>query len=75
MAFEAFGAAVDEGFEGLWVLEVDHVDERGVDPAARFDAIEAADDEFELHIIIFVFVLDLAVVRGDLDAGYSSFHE
>lgn len=68
LAFEAFGAAVDEGFVAVFYHLVNHVDEGGVDPAAGFDAVEAADDDLELHVEILVKVLDFAVVWGDFDA-------
>ena len=75
MALETFGAAVDERFEGLRVVHVHHVHECGVDPASGFDAVETTYYQFELHVVFFVFVLNLTVVRGDLDARYTSFNE
>lgn len=68
MAFEAFGATIDEWFEGFRGVG-DHGDKSGVDPAACFDGVEAADDNGELHVEVFIEVLDFAVVRCDVDGG------
>lgn len=75
LALEPFGATVDQRLEGLWVLHVHHVDERGVDPATRLDAVQAADDQLELHVVLLVLVLDLAVVGGDFDSRDAALDE
>lgn len=68
LALEALCSAVDKGLHGVWIRLVDHADKGGVDPAARFDAVETADDHGKLHVVVFVLVLDFAAVRCDLDA-------
>lgn len=68
LALEALGAAVDERLEAVGVVAVDEVDEGGADPPARVDRVEAADDEVELHVVVVVLVLDLAVVAAGMRA-------
>jgi hypothetical protein len=60
-------ATVDQGFQALWVLRVDKVDERGVHPSPRLDRVEPANDEVELHVVIVAFVLDLPKIPTSQD--------
>lgn len=39
LAFEAFGATVDQRLQGVRVLHVDHGYESAVDPAAGFNGV------------------------------------
>lgn len=57
-----FSASIDQGLQALWHLWIDHVDKRRVDPPSGFYRIEPANDDIELHVIVFAFVLDLSVV-------------
>ena len=57
-----FCASIDEGLQTLRLFWVYHVDEGCIDPATGFDGIEATDDKVELHVILFVLVLDLSEV-------------
>lgn len=66
-----FSSTVDQRLETLWVLRIHHSDQRCVDPATSFDAIQATDDNLELHVVVFVFILNLANKRCDLDAFHS----
>ena len=75
MAFEPFCSAVDQRFKGFGVVRIDHVDERGVYPAASFDTVKSADDETELHVVAFVFVLNLPVEGSYFDAFHASLDE
>ena len=67
--------AVDERLHALWVVLVDELHELCIDPPPRLDAVEPADDEVELHVVLVVLVLDLAKVRGDLASGDASHDE
>lgn len=69
LALEALSAAVDERLEAVRVLHVDHLNELGVDPAARRDRVQTSDDDVELHVELVGVILDLAVVGRHLDAG------
>lgn len=60
-----FSAAIDERLQALWVLLVDHVDERGIYPAPSLDGVQAADDKCELQVVVLVLVLNLAKVAGE----------
>ena len=64
----AFSASVDERLKRLHVVWVDHFNKRSVDPASGFDAVEPADDDLKLHVVVLIFVLDRAVVGGNLNA-------
>lgn len=75
LTLEAFGAAVDKRFERVWVLVIDHVDERGVDPPPGLDRIETTDNDVELFVVLFILVLDLAMVGGDLYARHALLNE
>ncbi len=42
------------------MLSTYHIGESGVDPAARINRIETADDQLELTVPILIFILNLA---------------
>lgn len=71
MIIITFSSTVDQRLETLWVLWIHHSDQRCIDPATSFDTIQAADDNLELHVVVFIFILNLANKRCDLDAFHS----
>lgn len=69
LALEALGAAVDERLYPVGVVDLlGNGHEHGVDPAARLDAVQPADDELKLLVEARVKVLDAGVVSGDAHA-------
>lgn len=57
-----FSAAIDQRLETFWDLWVDEVDESGAHPPASVDRVQSADDEIELHVVVVIFILNLAMV-------------
>ncbi len=43
--YRTFCPAVDEWFQAIWIVLVDHVDEGRIDPTSRFDRVQAADND------------------------------
>lgn len=54
--------------ETLRVLIINHSNKCGVDPAPSFNTIKPTDNEFELHVVVLVFVLYLTIVGRNLDS-------
>ena len=52
-----FSPAVNEGFQALWIIWIDHVHQSGVYPSPRLNRVQAAYDQIELHVILLVLVL------------------
>lgn len=76
LALEALGAAVDERLDPVGVFGLlGDGHEHGIDPSARLDAVQAANDELELLVELLVKVLDAVVVRRDGDALDAPLHE
>jgi len=57
-----FSAPIDKRLEGLRVLRVNHVNECRIDPPASFNGVQPANDEIKLHVVVLIFVLNLAKV-------------
>lgn len=70
-----FCAAVNERFQTLWVLRINQVYERRVDPPTRLHRVEATNHEIELHVIVVVFVLNLSKVAASYMQRESSSQE
>jgi len=68
---DTFCPAVYQRLVAVLDILIDHVDEGRVDPSTCLDAVQAADDELELHVKALVEILDPVVVRSDLDALHS----
>ena len=63
-----FGSTVDQRFQALWVLWINHADQCGVDPAASLDTIETTNNNLELHVVILILILNFANVGRDFDS-------
>lgn len=63
-----FSPTIDKWLEALRILWVNHPDQGGVYPATSLNAIQTTDDDFELHVVVFILVLDFTDERSDLDA-------
>lgn len=63
------GAPIHKRLQTLHVVHVHHFAEFVVDPAAGFNAVEPANHNVELHVIIVVLVLNLATIGRDGDAA------
>jgi hypothetical protein len=46
----------------LWIVPVDHVDERGIHPSSSFNRVETANYDLELEVEFVVLVLNGTVV-------------
>jgi len=68
-------ASIYEWLETVLDILIKHVDKRCIDPPASLYTVETADHYLKLHVELLVEVLDLAVVRCDLDALHSVLHE
>lgn len=75
MASEPLGAAVNQGLQAVRIVLIHHADQSSVDPSSCFDAVQTADDDVELQVIVFVLVLNLAAVWVDLDPLDTLFHK
>lgn len=71
-ARHTFRASVDQRLQALRVLLVHQPDQGRAHPPPRVDRIESADDHVELHVVVVVLVLDLAVVAGSRRAEVNS---
>lgn len=71
MIGHTFSTAINQGFVRFGVLGVCQIDKSSIDPASGFDGVQAADNQVEGHVVIIVFVLNLAVIavrkRGSAD--------
>jgi hypothetical protein len=70
-----FCSPVNERLQTLRILRINHPDKSGIDPPSGLDTIQTTDDDLELHVVILVFVLNLADIRRDLDTLNSLFYE
>ena len=59
-----FSPAVNERFQALWIVRIDHVYQSGVYPSPRLDRVQAAYDQIELHVILLVLVLYFSKVSA-----------
>ena len=75
MSKYTFCSAIDERLQTFWILEINHSDQGRVNPSSGFDAIKTTDDDLELHVVIFVFVLNLSYIGSDLNSLDSSFYK
>ena len=76
---EALRATVDQGndcgrIDFAFVVGFHHPHNQTVEPAARFDVVQARDDQFELAVEIFVSILHHALVRSHY-ASRNAFHD
>ena len=67
MPDDTFGSPVYERLQTLWILHVYHVNQSRIDPSPRFNAVETAYHHGKLHVVCFILVLDLAIIRGNID--------
>jgi hypothetical protein len=70
-----FSSAVNQRLQTLGVFHVNHSDQGGVNPAASLDAVKAANDDLELHIVVLILILDLADEGSNFDTLNSLFHK
>ena len=70
-----FSTTIDQWLQALGILHVNHADKSRINPSSGLDAVETADDNLELHIVILVFVLNLAHIWCNLDAFHSLLYE
>ena len=75
LASEPFSAAVDQGLQRVGVFIIHHADQCSVYPSPRFDAVETADNDVELEVVVLIFVLDLAAVWRNLDSFDATLNE
>lgn len=61
---KTFCPAVDQWFQTLWILRVDEIYERRIDPTSCFHRVETADDEIELQVVFVTFVLNLSIITA-----------
>lgn len=59
-----FRSTINQWLETLRHLWVDQIHQRSAHPPSGVNRIQATDDEVELHVIIVVLVLNLAVISG-----------
>ena len=73
LAFKAFGAAINQWFYRIWVVpcSLSNGDQHSVNPAAGFDAVQAANDKLKLFVEVLVEILDTVVMGCNGDALYS----
>ena len=74
-ADHTLGASVNEGLEREHIIWVNHLHQRGIDPSSRLNAVQAADDDLELHVVLLVLILYCAVVRCDFDTLHSGLNK
>lgn len=75
MMAHTFSSAVNKWFQTVGIFHINHRDQCSVDPAPGFNAVQTTYDDFKLHIVVFIFVLDLSNVRCDGDSLHSLLHE
>ena len=63
-----FRASVDQWLETLHVVMVNYAHERSVDPTPRLDTVQTTNYQFELHIVVLVFILDFSIIGSNLHA-------
>lgn len=64
-------ATVYERFQALWIFWVNHPHSQRIDPPTSFNAVQAANNDFELHVVFLIFVLDLPYKWSDLDTFHT----
>lgn len=64
-----FGSTINQRLKTMRIGEVDHINQSSVDPSSRFDTVKATYHKLKLHIVLFLFILDLPVEGGDLDTS------
>jgi len=74
-AKNTFSSAIDQRLQALWIFHVNHSDQGSVNPAASLDAVKAADNDLELHVVVLIFILDLANEGSYFDTLDSLFHK
>lgn len=75
MSSLTFCASVYQRLHGVCVVRIYHAAQGSIDPPSCLDAVQAAHHDGELHVEILVEVLDLVVVRCDLDALHPLLHK
>lgn len=68
LASETFGTTIDQWLQAVDIVLVYHSHQSSIDPSSRFDAVQTANDDVELEVVVLVLVLNLAAVRVDLDS-------
>ena len=68
IGYPTFSSAINQGLQAVLVLRVYHSNQGRIDPTPRFHAIKTTYNKLELHVVFFVLVLDLPIVRCDLNA-------
>jgi hypothetical protein len=58
---------VNEGLQTVWVIFIHHSNKRGVDPPSCFNGIKTTDDDLKLHVVLFILVLNLAMVSARIE--------
>lgn len=56
---QTFGSAINHGFKAIGVIFVYHIDKSRVYPPTSLNRIKATNNDMELHIIVFILVLNL----------------
>ena len=64
----AFGSSINQRLQTLRILIIDQIYQSRVDPSPSFNTVQTTNNNIELHIKLFVLILDLAVVWCDLDS-------
>lgn len=75
MQVGTFSSTINKWLQARRVIFIDHRDQRGIDPASSFDAVQSTDDNIKLHVVVFIFVLDLADVGCDIHSLHSLLHK
>lgn len=70
-----FSSTINQRLQAFRLLRFNHCDQGRVDPSASFNAVKATDDYLELHVVVFVLILDFAHIGRDLDAFHTFFNE
>ena len=70
-----FRTTINQWLQTFGILGIEHANERRIDPSSSFDAVKTADNDLELHVVIFILILDFAHVRSNLNALHSFLHK
>lgn len=70
-----FSATINEWLETIGILVINHVDQGCIDPSTGLDAVQTTYDNLELHVEVFVEVLNSTVMGSNLDAFDPSLYE
>jgi len=70
-----FSTAINKWLQAFDVVIVYHSDQRRVYPSSGLNTVKSTDNNVELHVIVLIFILDLAYKRRDLDTPHSLLDE